>query len=623
MIDNIEAVPITFDEKFLSDYARRLVDDPEVAIVELISNCSDAGATLVEIKWPTEQYQEFSIWDNGTGMSSEEFIKIWNTLSYNRRKYGSEIVFPTGVEPSNRKLYGKNGKGRFSLFCFNSEYKVETCKDRERSVFKVCHQAERRQVPIQIKRIKEDGELSSHGTKITCDALYKYIKINRLVELIGCKFLADPSLRISVNGELIELTSLDSVDPETVMTSLGEIEIYTLDSGRGGRTSHPHGVAWHINGKGVGNVGWRDPNRMYTLDARTSEAKRYTFIVVADILADFVNSDWSGFADCDKTDEVLGKISKHIQGKLDDLFYEKRQERKQAAMSENEKDLKRLSDSSNKRIEQYVDEIQKEVRTIDQNTLNAMVKLLTNLEAASTRYDLLYRLAKVPPNDLDRLNEILQKWSIRDAEIVLDELDRRLKLIEKLEELVDQNVDELHVIHPLIEQGLWIFGPEYEGVSYTSNKGLRKVFKELLGDRKTFIDQPRLRPDIVAVAEVFSRDSYGDDGEVNGLEKVLIIELKRGGSEVSESEMQDVVKYARKISKSGNLVPTGKIVGFLLGSTLGDDTEPLGIGDSNRIRIEARTYQTVIRQAKARTFHLLQKIKQATEETRQEPRLSR
>ncbi len=610
MIDNIEAVPITFDEKFLSDYARRLVDDPEVAIVELISNCSDAGATLVKIKWPTEQFQEFSIWDNGTGMSSEEFIKIWNTLSYNRRKYGSEIVFPTGVEPSNRKLYGKNGKGRFSLFCFNSEYKVETCKGRERSVFKVRHQAERRQVPIQIERVEyeEDEGLSSHGTKITCGAFYKYIKIDRLVELIGCKFLADPSLRISVNGELIELTSLDSADPETVMTSLGEIEIYTLDSGRGGRTSHPHGVAWHVNGKGVGNVGWRDPNRMYTLDARTSEAKRYTFIVVADILADFVNSDWSGFTDCDETDEVLGRISKHIQGKLDDLFYEKRQERKQAAMSENEKDLKRLSDSSNKRIEQYVDEIQKEVRTIDQNTLNAMVKLLTNLEAASTRYDLLYRLADVPPDDLDRLNEILQKWSIRDAETVLDELDRRLKLIDALEELVDQTVDELHVIHPLIEQGLWIFGAEYEGVSYTSNRGLRKVFEDLLGDYKTFIDQPRLRPDIVAVAEVFSQDS-DDDGGMNRPEKVLIIELKRGGSVVSGPEMQEVVKYAREINKSGNIIPTGKIVGFLLGSTLGDDTEPLRIGD--RIRIEARTYKTVIRQAKARTFNLKKKIEKA------------
>lgn len=610
MIDNIEAVPITFDEKFLSDYARRLVDDPEVAIVELISNCSDAGATLVEIKWPTEQYQEFSIWDNGTGMSSDEFIKIWNTLSYNRRKYGSEIVFPTGVKPSNRKLYGKNGKGRFSLFCFNSEYKVETCKGRERSVFKVRHQAERRQVPIQIERVeyKEDEELSSRGTKITCDALYKYIKIDRLVDLIGCKFLADPSLKISVNGNPVELMNLKGVDREIEMTSLGEIEIYTLDSGRGGRTSHPHGVAWHVNGKGVGNVGWRDPNRMYTLDARTSEAKRYTFIVVADILADFVNSDWSGFADCDKTDEVLGKISKHIQGKLDDLFYEKRQERKQTAMNENEKDLKRLLDSSNKRIEQYVDEIQKEVRTIDQNTLNAMVKLLTNLEAASTRYDLLYRLANVPPGDLDRLNEILQKWSIRDAETVLDELDRRLKLIDTLEELVDQDVDELHVIHPLIEQGLWIFGAEYEGVSYTSNRGLRKVFEDLLGDYKTFIDQPRLRPDIVAVAEVFSQDS-DDDGGMNRPEKVLIIELKRGGSVVSGTEMQEVVKYAREIKKSGNIIPTGKIVGFLLGSTLRDDTEPLRIGD--RIRIEARTYKTVIRQAKARTFNLKQKIEEA------------
>ena len=613
MKEDVERIPITFDEKFIKDYARRLVNDPEVAIVELVSNCSDAGANIVEIEWPTEQYGDFSIRDDGTGMTYDEFTSIWKTLSYNRREHGDDIVFPRGNTETNRKLFGKNGKGRFSLFCFNDDYTVETRKGGERCVFKIQRQPERRADPIQIQLLnRTDDAESSHETVISCCAFRKHIGVDRLVKLIGCKFLGDPSLKISVNGTPVELTTLDGADRETVATRLGEIEIYTLDSGRVGRTSHPHGVAWHVNGKGVGSVDWRDPNRMYTLDARTSEAKRYTFIVVADNLAEYVNPDWTAFIDCDETNEVLEIVSQHIQAKLDELFYEKRQERKQLALKENKKQLSKLPNSSNKRIEKYLDGIQTEVRTIDQKTLNAVVKLLTNLEAASTGYELLYQLADVPPDDVDRLNDILQNWSIRDSEIVLDELGRRLKLIEKLEELVDKDVDELRVIHPLIEQGLWIFGPEYEGVSYTSNKGLRRVIRELLGDHKMFIDQPRLRPDIVAVADVFSRDSFDDDGEVNGLDKILILELKRGGSEVSVSEMQDVERYARMIDKSGNLVSSGKIVGYLLGSTLGEYTEdPIKIGDADRIRIEARTYQTVIRQAKARTFHLKRKIKEA------------
>lgn len=619
MNDEAGRIPITFDEKFIKAYARRLVDDPEIAIVELVSNCSDAGANIVEIDWPTEQFGDFTIRDNGTGMTYDEFTNIWNTLSYNRRQHGNDIVFPSGNQASNRKLFGRNGKGRFSLFCFNDDYKVETSKDGERCVFSVRRQPGRRMEPIIIELSARDEEIEpSHGTIISSCAFNKHIEVDRLEKLIGGKFLADPSLTISVNGEPVELENLEGAHRETIETEQGDIEIYMLDSGRGGRTSHPHGVAWHVNGKGVGNVDWRDPNRLYTLDARTTEAKRFSFIVIADVLAEFVNSDWTAFEDCNETDDVLEIVSQHIQAKLDDLFYEKRRERKELALKENKKQLSKLPQSSNKRIERYVDGIQTAVRTIDQKTLNAAVKFLTDLEAASSGYELLYQLADIKPGDVDRLNNILKDWSIRDAEIVLDELRRRLALIEKLEELVDEDVDELRVIHPLIEQGLWIFGPEYEGVSYTSNKGLRKVFRELLGDHKTFLDTPRIRPDIVALTDVFSRDSYGDDGDVNGLEKVLILELKRGGSEVTESEMNDLENYAKKINRSGNLAPTGKIVGYLLGSTLGEDTEyPISRsrGNDERIRIEARTYQTVIRQAKARTFDLKKKIEQAERST--------
>lgn len=613
-MSEIERVPITFDKNFVEQYARRLVKDPEIAIVELISNCSDAGANLVEIDWPTSQYEnnDFSIKDDGTGMTYDEFANIWNTLSYNRREHGNNIVFPSDNTKSARKLFGKNGKGRFSLFCFDDDYMVETCKGGERCIFKVQRLPERRVEPIRIElheRVKDDA--SSHYTIISSCTFKNYVEVERLKDLIACKFLSDPNLKISVNGDPITLTNLEQENREIVETPMGDVEIYTLDSGRGGRTSHPHGVAWHVNGKGVGNVDWRDPNRLYTLDARTTEAKRFTIIVVADVLADFVNPDWTAFEDCDETDEVLEIVSMHIQAKLDDLFYEKRQERKQVAMQENDRDLKKLPSSSLKRINVYVDGIQKAVRTIDQNTLNAAVRFLTELEASSSGYKLLHELADVQPGDLDRLYKILKNWSLRDAEIVLDELGRRLRLIAKLEELVDQDVDELHVIHPLIDQGIWIFGPEYEGTSFTSNKGLRRVFKELLGDTKTFIDNPRLRPDIVTVAEVFSRDSHDkESGKVNGVDRVLIIELKRGGSEVGEAEMQEVMKYAHRIRKSGDLASEGRIEGLLLGSTLGDNTdEPLRYGD--RVRIEAQTYQTMIKQAKARTFHLKRKIEEA------------
>lgn len=613
-MESVEHIPVTFDKKFINDYARRLIDDPEVAIVELISNCSDAGANIVEIEWPEEQFGNFTIKDDGTGMTFDEFSEIWNTLSYNRREHGNDIVFPPGNTKGNRKLFGKNGKGRFSLFCFDDSYKVETSKNGERCEFRIQRRPERRTDPIQIELLNRVNDTEpSHETIISSYVFRNHVEVDRLVELIGCKFLADPSLRISVNGELIELTSLNSADPETVMTSLGEIKIYTLDSGRGGRTSHPHGVAWHVNGKGVGNVGWRDPNRMYNkLDARTTEAKRITFIVVADILADFVNSDWTGFVDCDETDEVLGAIDKHIRDKLDVLFYEKRQERKQAAMNENEKDLSELPESSNHRIRKYVDDLQSEVRTIDQPTLNAAVKVLANMEEARTGYGLLHQLSTASADDIDTLHDLLSKWSVQDAKIVLEELGKRLFLIKQLEKIVNAGADELHEIHPLFERGLWIFGPEYESPHFRSNKWLSTVIRDLLGDQVVEVERPQRRPDLVALPDcrlrVFSHDSFDDRGEVEGIDKVLIIELKSG--EVSLRDMRQVEDYARAISESRQQVqPDTKILCIAVGSRLSGDTRRITVGE--KIVVQSCDYQTVIRRAQARTFHLKQKIEEA------------
>ena len=62
--------------------------------------------------------------------------------------------------------------------------------------------------------------------------------------------------------------------------------------------------------------------------------------------------------------------------------------------------------------------------------------------------------------DLDTWNNLMQKWSASNAEIVLSELDRRISVIKELQELVrNRHSDEVHDIQPLFERGLWMFGP--------------------------------------------------------------------------------------------------------------------------------------------------------------------
>src|SRR5690349_2107018 len=108
-----------FGDRFLEDHAGRIITDPHIAILELVANSYDAGATKVEVEWPEVIGHPFSVTDNGTGMTRAEFEHRWKTFNYDRvREQGDQVVFPPGVTGIIRTAFGQSGKGRYAPFCF-------------------------------------------------------------------------------------------------------------------------------------------------------------------------------------------------------------------------------------------------------------------------------------------------------------------------------------------------------------------------------------------------------------------------------------------------------------------------------------------------------------------------
>ena len=65
--------PFAFADRFLQDHAGQIISEPRTAILELIANSYDAGATQIEICWPTDKGDRLTITDNGIGMTKTEF----------------------------------------------------------------------------------------------------------------------------------------------------------------------------------------------------------------------------------------------------------------------------------------------------------------------------------------------------------------------------------------------------------------------------------------------------------------------------------------------------------------------------------------------------------------------
>ncbi len=86
--------------------------------------------------------------------------------------------------------------------------------------------------------------------------------------------------------------------------------------------------------------------------------------------------------------------------------------------------------------------------------------VFAHLEEARSGYALLERLAKCSPTDLDRWNALMAEWTATDAQMVLDELGRRLALIEDLQALTDDpNADGAPRVAACLRKGPLGFWP--------------------------------------------------------------------------------------------------------------------------------------------------------------------
>lgn len=605
---NNEQLPLMFEENFLEHHAGQIIQDPRFAIVELVANCWDAGATKVEILYPENNGDIFFIKDDGIGMTTDDFKLRWNNLNYNRLKHqGKEVEFPKGRKNRNRLAFGKNGVGRHAMFCFTNEYYIETTRNGVYTKAKVVKSKGERPFDVFIEETKPK---KGHGTFISGVVQRNLVlQEQSVIDLIGSKFIADPEFVIVVNSSKVLMTDLDkNAVIRTIDFTDGNKAVIRRFEGERNRTTQQQGVAWWVQNRLVGVPSWEGISGRL-IDGRNPIAKKYVYVVEVDFLKSNVKADWSGFHSSPEIIEVKQAVLDFINNDLLTLLSETRRERKNDAFAANTDVLKSLPKFVKEDISEIVDELQRDCPTFGHNELETTVKILATMEKARSGYELLEKLAKFNHHDIDDLNNVLAEWSITDIKKVLNVLRWRLELVTELERLVDNSTtDELHDLQPLFERGLWIFGPEFESISFISNRALSTIIKTFFADR--ILDNPKKRPDFVILPDAsigaYSRDSYDLAHEIDGIGSVVIVELKKGGFEINDKEKDQAMYYAREIRKSGKVDKTTKITCYVLGSSINKDAEEKN--NDGSITIIPMRYSTVISKAKARLFNLIDKL---------------
>jgi len=604
---------VSFGPRFLQDHVGHIMTDPRIAIVELIANAYDAGASVVDVTWPFVADAEFSVADDGTGMTGEELDHRWKTLSYSRAaEQGAAVEFPPGVVRDRRVAFGQNGKGRFAPFCFSDSYMVETAKNGTLTRAKVSLSPGGSE-PFSI-RLLEQTPTEDHGTTIRGILRQEPLPVSLVSDAVGSKFLVDPAFSVKVNGRPLSLLTLKSAVATTLeVEGVGTITIHQINALAQDRTTLLRGITWWVNGRMVGTPAWDGlDGHGAILDGRTAQAKRLSFVVEAGVLKEHVKADWTAFHESDSWDAVRQAVRDFVVAALREAMSEAHRERKRDAIESNRSNIINLPSQSRHMLGNFIDRVQESCPSITPGDLSRTVEVFAKMEAARSGYALLEKLAACSPDDIDTWNRLMAEWSASAAETVLTELKHRLDLIGRLQKLVNAaTTDELHELQPLFAQGLWIFGPEYESVEFTSNRALTTVIRTLLGG--TVVEVGVRRPDFVALPDrsvsCFSADKYDAGGEVDGLRKLLILELKRGGFKVGTSELRQGEDYALAVENANGVGPQTEIVVYVLGSALADTaSEDRRVGNKH---IVPMTYDVILNRAHARTFNLHRKLEAA------------
>ncbi|QGG46327.1 ATP-binding protein [Heliorestis convoluta] len=605
-------VKTTFEEDYLYRTYSKVTSSPDIAFTELIANSWDSGALTVKIIIPAEAGDLITIEDNGNGMTYQQFLNRWMKLAYNRLKHqGADVEFPIDVQATKRRAYGRNGIGRHGLLCFNNMYDIETWRDGSGNKFTVSTASNEQ--PIKIIK-HEQFERKGHGTKLSVLASRNLPNSDEMLEILSARFLYDPQFVVYINEQKLDLSENKSATNEIIQINDEiELKVTIVDSSKSARNTMQHGVAFWAGGRLIGEPSWSYGKFVFA-DGRRKIAKRFTFIVESDELFDEILPDWTGFRNSYLMNEVYRKLNIYVSNIFQKAFSEDIEEVQMAALKENIEDLEAISNSpiAKYEVSKFINDVTNKKPDIPQDALNVAVAAMLNIEKSRSGVALLSKLSKMSTEEITALNSLLEEWTVSDVLSVISEIDARITTIEAITRLSgDKTVDELNTLHPIVLQSRWLFGPEYDSINFVSNVSLKKAIEQLFGQKvikDEFVNE-RKRPDIIVLSNstvlAVCIEDYDDGANLNFIDKILIIELKRGGFKLGRDEVTQAQYYVQDLLNCSFVAKNTIIRAYVVGETIEPKTERvLKIGENDRGRVDVCTFAQLIDTAQRRLFNL-------------------
>jgi hypothetical protein len=540
---------------------------PISAIAELVWNALDADADQVQIRVEDNELgspEVIEIADNGLGIDPSDAERAFGNLGGSRKR---ERPYS---DLTNKKLHGRDGKGRFKAFSLgrNVEWDTVYLTDDGLALNYVIRGSANRLQDFEIAHVKPAEAGRQRGTRVRISGIDEPLGAlskdgsgdRQLAELFALYLKNYPATRIIFHGQRIDPKSVQKGHQSFPLTSFVTNEGIVV----GG---HVDIVEWSFSKK-ERRICLCDVEgfSLHEVEAGVRPGGEFNF--TAYIRSDYISRlHDENLLGLDELNQDLRRLIEDARGMLRGYFRKRKAESASELVAQwkaegvypfagdagnaIETATREVFDICALNVHQYLDSF-REGQSKDREFTLRMLKVALDENPDSLKR-VLSEVLNLPKDRQNELADLLQFTTLSSIIEASQLVTERLRFLSGLQELLFRPESKMALrertqLHRMLENETWIFGEEY--LLTSSDENLNTVLTKYL---------KKLRPKSKAKATPVVRDD-GRQAVIDLMlarevaayaqtrREFLVIELKRPNQKIDLTVQNQILSYAMAVA---------------------------------------------------------------------------
>jgi DNA mismatch repair enzyme (predicted ATPase) len=469
----------------------------EHALKELVDNAWDADATNVLITLPQsldDSERFISIADDGNGMSEDAVTNEYMRIARDRVSSKGDRT-----EVKKRLVKGRKGIGKFAGLLVADKMNIITVQNGVQIQFQIIKNEFLNQhenmTSKEIDMIVIKDNALSNGTRVELnDLIILSLTPNddKLRQLLVLEYGRESDFNILINGTPLTVEDVGGKNYKFV-DDQGRVDLNFNIANKEVKNKQS-GIVLRVAGKIIGKPHyWGIEELNYIHDKLL---KKVYGEVNADFLEPYTSNSWAILESTLDYEHVNNFVKEKLLFALNDSFEAYIKHTKKKLEREINKQVEKLPVYKRQRALKLIDKVLtglSDGKHSEQQIKNIIAVTISALEN-DDYYEIIEKLAESSDTNIEMFADILKEFGLLDITMIVSQATARLKFLEKLQMLADNQDTLERDIHKALEKNMWVFGAPYSMMA--SNQTTNHIIQKYLGERFSG-DRANKRPDLL------------------------------------------------------------------------------------------------------------------------------